>query len=161
MSTTTVSKPGWLLCVGGGSFAIRRAQKSLSSDKGTDAQALRAICEAIWWIACADEMLMEAQGKNYRDARAQSGFDKRMAGLRWVRNRITHQESQWSIIQPPFLWAPSSVIPIPCNPNHDKGRAEYIAHVEGNEAVPFLNGLLKDLKASAIKFPWTRPPGAA
>jgi len=152
---TSTSKPGWLLCLSGANFAISRTQECLDRGiGGNDAEALRGTCEAIWWIVAAEEMLLDAHDRMYRTARADAGWDEVMSGLRWARNRITHQESQWKIIEPPFNWANEQNVPQPLIVRHDRGRDNYRRCLQGRPVIARLREMVNFLREYAMKFRW-------
>ena len=97
---------------------------------------------------------MNAHDRMYKTARAGAGWDEVMWGLRWARNRITHQESQWKIIEPPFNWANEEKVPPPPSAEHDRGREDYRQCLQGKPVLAQLREIVNFLQEYAMKFSW-------
>jgi hypothetical protein len=123
----------------------------MSSAGGTDAAIVQALYDAIWWIRCCDELLTEAHKNTYNSEKQNNGWSGKVEGLRWVRNRITHQESQWKIIDPPHKWASSASIP--SNSQRDNFRSDYDAHLAGSPIWDVFGDLENKMMNFAAKFP--------
>lgn len=138
-----------MLCISGAQFALQRAEADLGQGvAGNDADALRSVCEAAWWISAVDEMLRTAHNRMYTDARSTSGKSDEIKGLRWVRNRITHQDAHWTVVASPFVWANEAGIPKGIN---DNGRAEYQIGLQGRNVIGSIREVLGWIETFAAK----------
>lgn len=73
-------------------------------------------------------------------------------GLRWARNRMTHQVCQWEIAVPPFAWQDAeSLAPIDTvERRYDRGRTQYEQHLQRKDAREALKRVLGEIKRKAV-----------
>jgi hypothetical protein len=101
--------------------------------------AFASAAETVWWICAIDEQL-GGKGSQYAAARDADDAGRYIAGLRWVRNRHTHQlpitteedttpffasrgADYLLFVSPGFIWRPS--VDIRGNPDRDDRREIY------------------------------------
>ena len=150
---STIYKKSWLLCLSGATNAIARVDMALAS-KDVDAKVILPLIEALWWVCAADDTLSEEYGSAWeRHLRAKLPELPLLLGLRWARNRATHQACHWELARPPFHWADATTVAPPgrVKPRHDKGRAEYVSHLEGRDALQALKAVVEGIKKAAIR----------
>ena len=156
MTDTYTVHPVWLLSHSGAMFALDRVEAEFQSDNGSDAGALRATCEAIWWICNLDEVLNNGEhSSDYSNFRERQNIESLIAGIRWARNRITHQPAHWKIAEPPFLWADAASIPMSNNPKHNHGVEQYKTNCEGKPVIQTLRIPLNPILEFCSKFHWS------
>ena len=148
----TVYKKAWVLCLSGSRNALERVDAAIVANE-PDAKVIQPLIEALWWICAADETLSVEYPSQWKvHLRPKLGVLPQLKGLRWIRNRITHQISQWEIARPPFMWedaetiAPTGTV----KPAHDHGRSEYIALLQGNDARDAIRSTVKGIQRSAL-----------
>ena len=150
-------KKSWVICLSGAHNAMRRLDDALSARK-TDPEALRPLIECLWWVCAADESLMEEYPIEWDDHHRPKSSElyAEIQGLRWARNRVTHQVCHWNVAAPPFIWAdaeclwPSAEIKTKNMRHRDKGRNEYIARLQGNDARKALNTVIHEIRNEAL-----------
>jgi len=64
--------------------------RSVRDSRNEHRDVLAAIAEACWWIAALDERLELERGSEYSDARDDDPGGNLIPGIRWARNRHTH-----------------------------------------------------------------------
>ena len=120
----------------------------------SDAQVLRPLIECLWWVCATDESLKEEYPSEWVGNLRPKGSElyNLLRGLRWARNRMTHQICQWELAAPPFVWQDAEIL-APANnvdPRHDGGRDEYKSFLQGNDAREALNNVMGLIKNKAI-----------
>jgi len=155
---STGYKKSWLLCISGAYNATKRVDLALVSKK-TDAEVIQPLIEALWWVYAADESLKEEYPSEWSKLRSNLPELPLLLGLRWIRNRVTHQISQWEIAKPPFQWGDARIIAPPgsVSADRDHGRTEYISHLQGNDARDAISVVVDAIRKEATG---KLPPGS-
>ena len=152
MSSTSYKK-SWVLCWSGASLAIEWVDEAISAN-ASDAEVLRPLIECLWWVCAMDESLSEEYPSEWKVHLRPKGSElyDLLLGLRWARNRMTHQICQWGLAVSPFVWADAEILaPAPTvKPEHDRGRTEYKAHFEGNDPRTTLKRVVDGMKQKAF-----------
>jgi hypothetical protein len=149
---STSFKKSWVLSISGATNALERVDLALDS-KEADAKVIQPLIEALWWVCAADESLTKEYPAQWPDNLRPSLPELPvLKGLRWVRNRATHQISQWEIAKPPFQWEDASIIAPPgsVKRGRDHGRAEYTAYLQGHDARDAIKTLSEAITREAI-----------
>lgn len=150
---STSYKKSWVLCLSGATNAIARVDTALSSND-VDAKVILPLIEALWWVCAADETLIEEYGSAWKDhLRAKLTVLPLILGLRWARNRATHQVCHWELARPPFHWEDAAKVSPPgtVKQQHDHGRAEYVTHLQGRDALEALRAVVKEIRNEAMR----------
>ena len=145
-------KKSWVLCLSGANNSLRRVDDALATSR-TDSLVIQPLIEAMWWVCVTDESLMAEYPSQWKE-NLRPGLPEMsvIRGLRWVRNRATHQITQWEIARPPFHWSDAhSIAPLGTVKSHqDHGRSEYIAELQGNDARDAIRVVIAAIKREAI-----------
>lgn len=144
-------KKAWVLCLTGATNAAARAKQGLE-DKQPDAAIIQSLVEALWWVTAGDETLGAEYGSEWKvQLRPNLKCFKTIVGLRWARNRITHQICHWEMAKAPFNWESANTLAPPGSvlPHHDHGRAEYQSELEGKPALDAFSAVIDEITAAA------------
>lgn len=78
---------GWVL------LAFESASQRLTVEREIGPAAYAAVGEALFWACVADEGYESLIGARYRDAPSADYNGRLLGGIKWVRNRSTHQRA--------------------------------------------------------------------
>lgn len=149
---STSYKKSWFLCLSGAHNAIARVDSALAA-KETDAKVLQPLAESLWWVCAADESL-KTEYKNQWKKHLRPILPELplLEGLHWARNRVTHQICHWEMARPPLLWEDAEILAPSGNvqPQFDHGRAEYVSHLQGNDAREAVKLVVKGIRSLAV-----------
>jgi hypothetical protein len=157
-------KKSWVLCLSGANNALARVNAALETNE-PDAKVLQPLIEALWWVRAADESLstefkpptrpkgQPAAVHPWDDVlRANMSCVGFLDGIRWARNRITHQICHWEMAESPFHWEDAEVLAPTCTveKHHDYGRQQYKDFLEGKDARHALRIAIDGIKSEAM-----------
>ena len=150
---STSYRKSWVLCLSGASKAMAKLDDALDN-KSPDAEVLRPLIECLWWVCATDESLMEEYSNEWKEhlRPERSELSEIILGLRWARNRMTHQICQWDIARPPFVWEDAEFLyPFEnADRRYDRGRDQYQLHLQGQDARAALKRVLSEIKTKAV-----------
>jgi hypothetical protein len=72
-------------------FRAAKQRHQDASNRRSKQDAYISLAEAAWWICAIDEHLERLYGESYRTARQQDENGDVIVGIRWARDRHTHQ----------------------------------------------------------------------
>jgi hypothetical protein len=127
-------------------LATERYQAAAQDPGSAAVDVFVPLSEALAWACSLDEAMSKIYGEPYVQARATDPMGPYLVGLRFARNRCTHQLALIAErrhlappLRPPltpgllFRWRPVAELPA-ADAKHDNGRVEYEDCLVGNTA---------------------------
>ena len=145
-------------------LAIERYRRTAQDPESSAEQAFIPLSEALAWACSIDETLLKLYGDAYKQARAADPAGPHIDGLRFARNRCTHQlalVAEHGHLQLPFClpatigllfrWRPLTELP-EADQNHNNGAEAYENWLVGDTAENTLQRVARWLRRAFEQF---------
>ncbi|OXM70795.1 MULTISPECIES: hypothetical protein [Amycolatopsis] len=145
--------------------ALQDALRRLRLERYDVDKAYAPTGETLFWLGSCDEGLQDLLGDRYRAARQGDPEGQLIAGIRWARNRMTHQRAiviqrnhgselgTWILGQgrlgtrDEMYWAPADGVP--ADPRYDRGRDVYEDQLAGQPVIPTAEATVRWIQKAA------------